>query len=382
MRRTTHPSGAAIVLLAALALTAPAPGGAAMSTPATAPRGALSARDSALHVLQRFAYGPRAGQVEEVARQGALAWLDAQLAADARGDIRLAALEQRTPALALDAEDWADRFVATRRAAREGMAGEERAETRRLLDQVRSLVITRAVTAEDQLREVMAGFWFDHFNVFLDKGADRYLLPRYVEDVIRPHALGRFEDLLLATAHSPAMLFYLDNVRSVAPRTQEPAGRPGRGPGDAKPRRASGINENYARELLELHTLGVDGGYTQQDVIAVARILTGWSMRPPAQGGRAKRGSGGFVFRPHAHDWGEKTVLGTRFPAGYGKDEGERLLRMLARHPATIRHVRRSPPGARATATSERSCARSRARPSSGPRRRSAPRSRRRSSSW
>jgi uncharacterized protein (DUF1800 family) len=277
-------------------------------------------------VLQRFAYGPRAGQVDEVARQGALAWLDAQLAADGHHDARLAAIERCTPALALDADDWAHRFVSMRRAARQGMAAEERAETRELLDQVRSLAVARAVAADDQLREVVASFWFDHFNVYLDKGADRFLLPRYVEDVIRPHALGRFEDLLLATARSPAMLFELDNVQSVAAGAPVPPRARG-----ANARR-TGINENYARELLELHTLGVDGGYTQQDVIAVARILTGWSMQPPGQGG-------GFVFRPRMHDFGEKVALGTRFPAGHGEDEGMRLLRMLARHPATIRHV-------------------------------------------
>ena len=323
-------------MLAMLAFAVNAPGTGAVATAEEASRTdarpareALAASDSARHVLQRFAYGPRGGEVAEVAREGALAWLDAQLASGGEGDPRLAALERRTPALALDPDDWARRFVAVRRAAREGMAGEERAETRELLGQVRALVVTRAVAAEDQLREVMAGFWFDHFNVFLDKGADRYLLPSYVEDVIRPRALGRFEDLLLATARSPAMLFYLDNVRSVAPATQRPA----RGGAPDRPAsRRTGINENYARELLELHTLGVDGGYTQQDVIAVARILTGWSMRPPARGG-------GFVFRPGEHDFGEKVVLGTRFPAGHGDEEGVRLLRMLARHPATVRHV-------------------------------------------
>ena len=297
-----------------------------MAAPATVPEHALTANDSALHMLQRFAYGPRAGQVEEVSHQGALAWLDAQLASDGRDDPRLAALEKRTPALALGPDEWAHRFVAMRQAARQGGAGEERADNRELLDQVRGLVLERAVTAEDQVREVMVSFWFDHFNVFLDKGADRFLLPSYVEDVIRPRALGRFVDLLIATARSPAMLFYLDNVQSVAEGTPPPP----RANGVAA--RRTGINENYARELLELHTLGVDGGYTQKDVIAVARILTGWSMRPPAQGG-------GYVFRPRAHDFGEKVVLGTRFPAGHGEEEGVRLLRMLARHPATIRHV-------------------------------------------
>jgi uncharacterized protein (DUF1800 family) len=320
-------AAAHLVSLALAALVASAPVRAASdSMPAPHSTVALSARDSALHVLQRFAFGPRVGQVDEVVREGALAWLDGQLAANRHGDPRLAAIEKRTPALALDPDDWARRFVSMRRAAQQGMAAEERAETRDLLDQVRSIAVTRAVDADDQLREVMASFWFDHFNIFLDKGADRFLLPGYVEDVIRPRALGRFVDLLVATARSPAMLFYLDNVESVAPGTPPPP----RAGGLAA--RRTGINENYARELLELHTLGVDGGYTQHDVVEVARILTGWSMQPPAQGG-------GFVFRPRVHDFGEKVVLGTRFPAGHGEEEGVRLLRLLARHPATIRHL-------------------------------------------
>ena len=328
MTQVSMPGVARAIALVAIALavgataspTAPAPPPPASVT--EPPLHPLTARDSALHVLQRFAFGPRPGQVDEVARQGALVWLDAQLAANGH-DAGLAALERRTPALALDPDDWAHRFVEVRQAAKEGAAGMERAETRELLDQVRGLVVQRAVTADDQLREVMASFWFDHFNVFLDKGADRFLLPSYVEDVIRPHALGRFVDLLIATARSPAMLFYLDNVQSVSPDAEMPAAQNGR---------RTGINENYARELLELHTLGVDCGYTQKDVIAVARIFTGWSMRPPAQGGD-------FVFRPRAHDFGEKWVLGTRFPAGHGEEEGVRLLRMLARRPATIRHL-------------------------------------------
>jgi len=320
MKHTVH-TCAATSLLAAV-LLAPA----ARSAPTPPAGGSLSARDSALHVLERFAYGPRAGDVDRVAQEGALDWLDAQLAARPHDDPALAALEKRYRVLALDSGDWARRFVDMRRAVPRGLGAPERDETRDLLGEVRGLAIARAVSAEAQLREVMASFWFDHFNVFLDKGADRFLLPSYVEDVIRPHALGRFEDLLLATARSPAMLFYLENVQSVAP-----GGRPA-GPNANGAGRRTGINENYARELLELHTLGVDGGYTQHDVIDVARILTGWSMEPPALGG-------GFVFRPRVHDYGEKVVLGTRFPSGHGEDEGFRLLRMLARNPATVRHV-------------------------------------------
>jgi uncharacterized protein (DUF1800 family) len=347
MKRTLS-LGAATALLGVLASASRPQAGDAPRDPA-----ALSARDSACHMLHRFAFGPLPGQVDRVARQGALVWLEEQL--ELRDDPTLAAREGRYEALALDPGDWARRYVAMRRAARRQreatreaagasggaapagdsvMAGggrrgrlPERAEARRLLDQVRGLAVARAVTADAQVREVMAAFWFNHFNVYLNKGADRFLLPSYVEDVIRPRALGRFEDLLIATARSPAMLFYLDNVRSVAARETDGARRPA----TASARRR-GINENYARELLELHTLGVDGGYTQRDVTEVARILTGWGMRPPAQGG-------GFEFRERAHDAGEKTVLGTRFPAGHGEDEGQRLLAMLARHPATIRHV-------------------------------------------
>jgi len=200
----------------------------------------------------------------------------------------------------------------------------------------------------------MTDFWLNHFNVYLNKGADRYLLPSYAEETIRPHALGRFEDLLMAVAHSPAMLFYLDNAESVTPGSEPPRAQrnPGAGFGrfggfrrvviddprrdslraEARKRRPIGINENYARELLELHTLGVDGGYTQTDVIEVARVLTGWSIEPPAKGA-------GFVFHDWAHDRNAKTVLGTSFPAGHGEDEGDRLLKLLAESPATMHHV-------------------------------------------
>jgi uncharacterized protein (DUF1800 family) len=336
----------AVCLSALLVLRFDARAGAA--SPATH---ALSARDSALHVLQRFAYGPRPGEVDQVARQGALAWFEAQLAFQERDDRVLMAREKSYRALALGSRDWAMNFVSMREAtqrrkqqmtmseaADDSMAARsgdkrapadrtpEQAEFQRLLEQVHGITMVRAVRAEGQLREVMADFWFNHFNVYLDKGADRFMLPDYVEQVIRPHALGRFEDLLVATARSPAMLFYLDNVESVAAQEARPF--PASNP---NPRRR-GLNENYARELLELHTLGVDGGYTQKDVTEVARILTGWSMTAPREGAD-------FAFHFRAHDYGEKTVLGVVFPAGRGEDEGMRLLDLLAHHPATIRHV-------------------------------------------
>lgn len=180
----------------------------------------------------------------------------------------------------------------------------------------------RAVYSNRQLEEVLADFWYNHFNVFLAKGPDRYLVTAYDRDAIRPHVLGKFEDLLRATAQSPAMLFYLDNWQSAGP--QSPAAR----------RRHIGLNENYARELMELHTLGVDGGYTQKDVTEVARCFTGWSIRQPAR-------VAAFQFNPRMHDDGGKTVLGVRIPAGGGMHDGLAVLHLLARHPSTARHISR-----------------------------------------
>lgn len=184
--------------------------------------------------------------------------------------------------------------------------------------------LDRAILSERQLAEVLTDFWFNHFNVYLDKGADRLLVTSYERDAVRPHILGKFKDLLLATARHPAMLFYLDNWQSVDPRSA--AARAGR--------RYKGLNENYARELMELHTLGVDGGYTQADVTEVARCFTGWTLRNPRQGG-------GFWFAERAHDRGVKTVLGVRIPAGRGEEDGLQVIDLLAKHPSTARFLSR-----------------------------------------
>ena len=300
----------------------------------------VSPRDSALHALNRLAYGPRPGEVERVAREGVMRWIDRQLAPQQIADGDRAAREREFRFLDYDRGDLARLYVAAQQERRERKAdptadqppGPLEQRGRRLAGQFAELAVMRAAISERQLYEVMVDFWTNHFNVFLGKGADRFLTPDYVEHVIRPHALDRFEDLLIATAESPAMLFYLDNWASVAPGASPPfplsASRRG-GQGARK-----GINENYARELLELHTLGVDGGYTQADVINVARIFTGWGIERPQQ-------AGGFVFHEWAHDYGEKAVLGVAFPAGHGEDEAIRLLRLLANHPATMHHVSR-----------------------------------------
>jgi uncharacterized protein (DUF1800 family) len=189
----------------------------------------------------------------------------------------------------------------------------------------------RAIYSNRQLEEVLVDFWFNHFNVFLDKGNDRFMVPTYERESIRPYVLGKFRDLLEATATSPAMLFYLDNWQSVAP--QQPNPKQAKQTSKAK-QNARGLNENYARELMELHTLGVDGGYSQQDIIEVARCFTGWSISQPKDGGA-------FIFNEKNHDKGEKVVLGVTIPAGGGKEDGEKVLDILARHPSTAAFISR-----------------------------------------
>ena len=232
--------------------------------------------------------------------------------------------------------------------------------------------ILRATYSERQLQEVMVDFWTNHFNVFAGKGADRWLLISYDRDTIRPHTLGKFRDLLKATAESPAMLFYLDNFQSVSPNA--PQLNPNQVRQLQQMRRRElltmsnnpqaqmpqlqqlrrGINENYARELMELHTLGVDGGYTQRDVQEVARCFTGWTIFAPrgagaaaaqlanAGGRRAERlreNAGRFFFNPRMHDDGEKIVLGHKIPAGGGVKDGLMVLEILARHPSTAKFI-------------------------------------------
>ena len=236
--------------------------------------------------------------------------------------------------------------------------------------------ILRATYSERQLQEVLVDFWTNHFNVFANKGADRWLLISYDRDTIRPHTMGKFQDLLRATAESPAMLFYLDNFQSVSPNAQQqqrPAQmqRPGQtrridpslirmsnNPQQQMPQQTQGprrgINENYARELMELHTLGVDGGYTQKDVQEVARCFTGWTIFAPrgagaaaaqltnAGGRRAERlreNAGKFYFNPRTHDDGEKIVLGHKIPAGGGAKDGLMVLEILAKHPSTAKFI-------------------------------------------
>ncbi len=193
--------------------------------------------------------------------------------------------------------------------------------------------LVRAIYSERQLDEVMTDFWFNHFNVFINKGAARYLLTSYERDAIRPHVLGKFEDLLVATAKSPAMLFYLDNWLSVGPNSEIALGTAPRGPGNRprKGKRGSGLNENYGRELMELHTLSVNGGYSQQDVTEVAKVFTGWTLEQPKKGGD-------FHFEPAMHEPGDKIVLGHRIKENAEK-EGLEVLHLLAHNPKTAHFI-------------------------------------------
>jgi len=180
----------------------------------------------------------------------------------------------------------------------------------------------------------MVDFWFNHFNVFSGKGLDHIWVGNYEENAIRPYALGHFRDLLGATAKHPAMLLYLDNAQSSAANAPPPRGFFGMF-GNSKKKQPTGLNENYAREVMELHTLGVDGGYTQKDVTELARILTGWTFQNRSN----RRGEGGvFYFDPNRHDFGDKVFLGQTFH-GDGVSEGERALDMLAESPVTAHHI-------------------------------------------
>jgi hypothetical protein len=204
-------------------------------------------------------------------------------------------------------------------------------------DDLRAAKLYRAIYSHRQLEEVLADFWFNHFNIYEAKGQpDRVLLASYERDAIRPHVLGKFKDLLLAVAHHPAMLYYLDNWESMSAEIFEIGPfAPGSGilAGQQRlARQAHGLNENYGRELMELHTLGVNGGYTQQDVIAVARCFTGWTIRQPNQNPE-------FVYAAFMHDTGEKTVLGHKIPAGGGEADGLQAIDILVHHPSTARFI-------------------------------------------
>jgi uncharacterized protein (DUF1800 family) len=331
---------------------------AALATPAgiagARPRPASWAADDAqiVHALSRLTFGPRPGDVDAVRRIGLTEWTSRQLhperIADAAIEPRLASLptlrlstaeilrgydpppalkkeiQKRRAEMGESASDEDLRRVRQELAAeyKDQMAG----PPRKVVEDLQQAKLLRAVYSERQTDEVLVDFWMNHFNVFAGKGQDKFLLTEYERDVVRPRAWGRFEDLLRATAQSPAMLFYLDNWLSTDPKADLGGRR------RVAPKRKAGLNENYAREIMELHTLGVDGGYTQKDVTELARCLTGWTIRGLRQNDPR------FVFLDAAHDHGDKVVLGHRIESG-GIEEGEEMIHVLATHPATARFI-------------------------------------------
>ena len=375
----------------------------------------LLPEQQAQHALSRLAFGPRPGDIAKVRAMGVDKWIDQQLHPEKIDDSETTNLLKRYRTLNTPTAEIAQAFREAQQrrrreqrmaAAADSMAGRAgnaqpqqgqpqpnpaagRELQNRVILELNHSKVARAASSERQLYEVMVDFWENHFSVFVGKGQTRVYLAEYDRDVIRPRALGKFRDLLGAVAHSPAMLFYLDNAQSRAdgmhPTLQNPrqfaAGRGGAPPGQLnaqqiarfctspdrtsnRPRRlaqappqivsdvtkgtpaectqaltelamraqapARGLNENYARELMELHTLGVDGGYTQQDVIEVARALTGWTI---------DQQRGAFLFNPVWHDAAPKTVLGVSLPGGRGLEDGERVLDIVARHQATAKHI-------------------------------------------
>ena len=400
MRRETLFGG---LLAASLALAA-APADAATEFEMPWRAAGLDERQAAAHLLSRLTFGPRPGEVDRVVALGLETWFEGQLGGH-RPEPELDALLVELEPLFLSVGEVAQRYpnpgAFFRQALEEGVLPEDfdpqnaraslaadgmRADLmafgrergyrpqRELVAALMSQKVLRAVHAENQLLEVMTDFWFNHFNVSLTDNQARAYVLAYERDAIRPYVLGAFRDLLGATARHPAMLLYLDNAQSTAepgdpttldqrmasrwgPGGARRLGARGDGGGRERSRRGSqGLNENYARELLELHTLGVDGGYTQDDVLEVARAFSGWTaLRPemlsdPAMAGRVRRAlslnagfvvEDGFVFRADAHDAGVKKVLGQTLRGGRGVEDGEEVLDIVAAHPATADHLAR-----------------------------------------
>lgn len=323
----------------------------------------ISADQQIKQALARFTFGARPADYARVSAMGLDRWLTEQLSPqdipDARTDslLDLLPVSHRSVAELVTAYPPQDVFVRAVRAergiannAQYTMTSDDSARFKILTDTANRLAqqeladkLLRDVESERQLLEVMTDFWENHFSVYNGKMPTRFTIGQYDRDVIRAHALGKFRDLLGAVAHSPAMLYYLDNWDSASDTAHLTLGaverlRKARTEVErdriraAEKRRRQGLNENYGRELLELHTLGVDGGYTQRDVIEVARALTGWTIQNPRTGGE-------FMFRPEWHDAGLKHVLGHTLAPNRGTEDGEEVLDIVARHPSTAHFI-------------------------------------------
>jgi uncharacterized protein (DUF1800 family) len=280
----------------------------------------LTPEQKSIHFLNRTSFGATRDTVQRVNQIGIRAYLDEQLEPEKISDQSVEDKVSALKTIRLNSGELFELYPPPKLARERGMAADMMAAPRMIIYELQQARLLRAVQSQRQLNELMVDFWNNHFNIFAAKGADRWLTTSYDRDTIRPHALGKFRDLLLATAKSPAMLFYLDNWLSVSPTARMPANA-----------RRRGLNENYGRELMELHTIGVDGGYTQRDVREVARCFTGWTLLRP-------RGDAEFHFEPRLHDPGEKIVLGRRITAG-GMEDGLQVIDLLARHPSTAKFI-------------------------------------------
>ena len=355
----------------------------------------LTEDEAILHAMNRLAYGPRPGDVERIRQMGLEKWIEQQLHPESIDDQALTQRFQRYPTLRMSSKRLLEEFPRPQQAAKQQGITKEQAQEQlkskqetaesqiivtgndnldkaqqqlakiqgpnRIIAELSMAKVDRAIYSDRQLEAVMEDFWFNHFNVFANKGDDKWLLTSYERDTIRPHTMGKFQDLLIATAKSPAMLFFLDNYLSADPaaiaRLQAERNMrrryqgafaggsmptPGTFPGPAtgpaptaaavatkKPER--GLNENYGREVMELHTVGVDGGYTQQDVIQMAECLTGWTIHEPRRDPQ-------FFFDEKIHAEGKKIVMGRTFNYG-GEKDGEKALKMLASRPATAKFI-------------------------------------------
>jgi uncharacterized protein (DUF1800 family) len=325
----------------------------------------LTADQQVKQALARLTFGARPDEISRIGPDGLDRWLLGQLEPEKTNDFSCDSLVSTFSTQHMTVKELADSFPSQDIFIRElrrqrGLApnasfvlsADDSARMKSLNDrgnrvaqQIIAAKMTRAIFSERQLLEIMTDFWENHFSVYYGKMPTRFSLLEYDRDVIRPRALGKFRDLLGAVARSPEMLYYLDNWQSQADSVHDNLGeltnlKKAKTEQDSARIRAAvlkrrqGLNENYGRELLELHTLGVDGGYTQQDVINVARALTGWTVDDP-------RAGGGFVFRPAMHDASPKLVLGHQLPGGRGIEDGEEVLDIVARHPSTARFIAR-----------------------------------------
>ena len=284
----------------------------------------LTPREQTIHALNRMAFGPQPGQVERVSKMGWKKWAERQLEPESIDDGELdKRLKENNPSLFMGSHEIEQNYMPPRLSKEEqkNLSAEERQKLNKKRNQLRgklgneliSSVIVRAAQSERQFQEVIVEFWRNHLNVYLPKV--RYAATHYEQSVIRKHAFGKFDELIMASAKHPAMLIYLDNHIS----------------------KSSGLNENYARELMELHTLGVDNHYTQEDVVELARVLTGWTC------GRKKDGDGlntyGFIFNPRFHDKNPAKIVGLEIEGDGGLGDGEKIVLHLARHKGTAQYV-------------------------------------------